>query len=215
MVEHPVDAPRRPVDRRAIEARQPIRQARADTAGRGCPTSRWYSLNDGDDLGGVLGAEPRPENRAADDLGGQRRHLAQRVDRRAVAAARAQRSAVSAAASTIVGANSARLRAMHDRRDDAAALLPGFAVADESARRRSAGTAHAASAASCARKLSCSAIKACATVSGLLQTNTRRFSSRVEKNWYSKHLSSKTARKLRRAAASIASGGSGSRGRSG
>ena len=64
-------------------------------------------------------------------------------------------------------------------------------------------------------KLSCSAIKACATVSGLLQTNSRRFSRRVEKNWYSKHLSSNTARKLRRAAAIIASGDSGLCGRSG
>ena len=64
-------------------------------------------------------------------------------------------------------------------------------------------------------KLSCRPIKACDTVSGLLQTNTRRVRSLVEKNWYSKHLSSNIARKLRRAAAIVASGGSAFFGRSG
>ncbi len=58
-------------------------------------------------------------------------------------------------------------------------------------------------------------MKAWATVSGLLQMNIDRDSTRAEKNWYSKAASSQIERKFRRAARSVAKAGSGWRGRSG
>ncbi len=125
-----------------------------------------------------------------------------------------QREAVSAAASTMVGANNSRreawmigatmrLRCFH--RSPSLMNSPSPSSGDSAW--RICGVLR--------WKLSCIAMKACATVSGLLQMNTRRFSTRVEKNWYSKHFSSNIAIKLRRIVAIIAKSGSGSAGRSG
>ena len=118
-------------DRGRIEARQPIGQS---------DQRHQVELSDealvlaerGDDHGRILPAEARPEHRPADDLGGQRRHLAQRIDRRP------GRQHGPALGGLVRGLDHGRreqshARGMHDRRDDAAPFLPGLAVADKEA----------------------------------------------------------------------------------
>ena len=131
VVEHPVDPLCRAVHRRRLEPRQPIRQPQEIRQ----VELRYLALiggERGDDLGGVLGAEARSENRPADDLGGQGRHLAQRVDRRPRRQLGPARGGFGGRLDHGRG-EQRQARSVDDRRDDPPAPLPQIAVADKEA----------------------------------------------------------------------------------
>ncbi len=141
-VEHPVDALGGAVHRRGLKARQPIRQPQ-QIGDIELPDLALIGAERGDDLGRVLGAEPRPEDRAADDFGGQRRHLAQGIDRRARRQLAPPRRRLGRRLDHR-RREQRHARGMHDRRDDPPPPLPQIAIADEKAvtQKRRQGMTH-------------------------------------------------------------------------
>jgi hypothetical protein len=119
---HAVDALGLPAHRAGLKARQPIGQPQ-HVRKIEVPDLPLIGGERGDDLARMLGAQARAENRATDDLRGQRRHLVQRID------PRPRRQRRPALGGFVRGLDHGRgeqreARGVRDRCHDAPALLP-------------------------------------------------------------------------------------------